>query len=461
MSSERDTALWAFWRRFYYGSGFLFFWVLIGAWVYFAQFYVAPTCFDTKQNGDETGVDCGGSCVRICAADVITPTIRWAQSFKVVDGQYNAVAYIENQNAIAAAPDVHYTFSLYDDTGLIAESKGTTILPPDSVYPAFVGRVKTGGRVPTKTFLELDPIDLWVPSDEGRGQFTVLNRTLTSADARPRLEATLRNNALTEAKNVEVVATIFDANGNSLTSSRTFIEYFEPRSEEQVVFTWPEPIAKTVRSCEIPTDVVVAIDLSGSMNNDQDNPPEPISSVLRAAESFVGRLGQKDQASLITFATEAFVDQSLNRNIDSTRAMVRNLQINPEEETGSTNTGDAFVRAFEEFVSERHNLNARKVMVILTDGLATAPDENPEIYALEKAKELKDSGVTVYAIGLGNEVNMEFIQTVASSQGHAYQALSTAQVDRIYQNITASICEDGPAVIDIVPKTDSGFRPLR
>ena len=461
MSTKRDTALWAFWRRFYYGSGFLLFWVLVGTWAYFAHFYVPPSCFDGEQNGDETGIDCGGVCVRICASEVTPPSIRWAQSFKVVDGQYNAVAYIENQNANAAAPEVGYSFSLYDDNGLITESKGTTILPPDSVYPAFAGRVKTGGRVPTKTFLELDPIDLWVPSETGRDQFAVLNRTLTGADAQPRLEATLENTSLTEARNVEVVATIFDASGNALTSSRTFIEYFAPRTKEKVVFTWPEPIAKTVRSCEIPTDVVVAIDLSGSMNNDQDNPPQPITSVLTAAESFVGRLGAQDQAALVTFASDAFLNRSLSTDAAAARAMVKKLSIDPEEETGSTNTGDAFVRALEEFQSERHNPDARKVMVILTDGLATAPDQDPERYALEKAQELKNSGVIVYAIGLGEEVNMEFVRAVATSQENAYQALTRSQVDRIYQTITASICEDGPAVIDVVPKTDSGFQSLR
>lgn len=457
----RDTAPWAFWRRLYYGTGFGLFWALVFTWVYFSFFYVGAACFDGVQNGTETGIDCGGSCVRICTPDVIPPTVRWAQSFRVVDGQYNAVAYIENRNAVAAAPEVNYTFSLYDDNGLITETNGTTILPPDSVYPAFVGRVQTGDRIPTKTFMELSPIDLWVPAEGGREQFTVLNRTLTGADAQPRLEATLKNNTLIEAKDVEVVATIFDASGNSLTSSRTFIEYFAPRSEEKVVFTWPEPIAKTVRSCEIPTDVAVAIDLSGSMNNDQEDPPEPISTVLRAAEAFVGRLGAKDQSTLVTFATDAFVGLPLSTNNAATRNIIRNLTIDPEEERGSTNTGDAFVRALEEFSSARHNPDARKVMVILTDGLATAPDEDPELYALERAFELKRAGVTVFAIGLGNEVNMEFVRAIASSQAHAFQALTTAQVDRIYQNITASICEDGPAVIDIVPKTDEGFRPLR
>ena len=448
----RDTARWAFWRRFWYGTGFSFFWVLVGTGVYFFYIYEAPQCFDGTQNGEERGVDCGGACVRICAADVTQPNIRWTESFEVTEGQYNAVAYIENANKVAAAPEVNYKFTLSDDDGLIEESSGTTVLPPDSVYPIFLGRIQTGERVPTQTQIDLEYVDLWVPGTVGRGQFTVVDRKLEDADVRPRLEATIVNNALTEAKDVEIVATIFDARGNSLTSSRTFVEYFPPQAEEQVVFTWPEPIAKTVRSCEVPTDVVMAIDLSGSMNNDQDTPPEPISSVLNAAQSFVSRVQEKDQISLVTFATDAILNRTLTNDSSSIQNTILKLEIDPSEERGSTNTGDAFVRAFEEFSTARHNPNARKVMVILTDGLATAPDEDPEVYAKEKAALVKAKGVEVYAIGLGENVNMDFVRAIASNQNNAYQALSSNQVDRIYQKITGAICEDGFAVIDIIPK---------
>ena len=452
---------WAFWRRVQYGAGFSIFWALIFTLVYFNYFHTPPSCFDIRQNGEELGIDCGGGCTRICAFQVREPTVKWARSFRVTEGQYNAVAYIENTNQVAAAPEMTYTFSLFDEEGLIVERNGITILPPDSVYPIFEARIDTKGRVPTQTFIALDPPELWLPAEVGRDQFTVTDRQLFNADARPRLEAVIRNNALTIAKEVEVVATIFDARGNALTSSRTFIDDFAPRSEETAVFTWPEPISKTVRSCEVPTDVVVAIDLSGSMNNDQDNPPEPITSVLNAAESFVMRMQSGDQAGLVTFATEAAVDQQLAEDTASIAATISKLSIDPEEETGSTNTGDALLRALEELGSERHSKESRKVMVLLTDGLATAPEEEPEEYAREKAQLVKDANIEVFTIGLGAQVNMDFVTELATDPAYSYRALSVADVDRIYRSITAEICEDGAAVIDIVPKTNASFAPLQ
>ncbi len=452
---------WAFWRKLQYGTGFTVFWLMIFSGIYFGYFYNAPTCFDNKHNGTEAGLDCGGACTRICAFTVEKPTVKWARSFAVTDGQYNAVAYVENRNKMAASPEVPYKMQLFDAKGLIAERTGVTILPPDSVYPIFEARIITDGRVPTQTIVELGEATMWVPASAGREQFTVNSRTLTGADAKPRLEASLTNNDLVEAQNVEVVATIFDARGNALTASRTFIDRFPARGSETAIFTWPEPIAKTIRSCEVPTDIAIAIDLSGSMNNDNDAPPEPISSVLKAAGSFASRLRSNDQATLVTFATDAIINQTLTGDVAGVAKAIAALTIDPEEERGSTNTGDALKRAGEELNSIRHSDEARRVLVLLTDGLATAPDPEPETYALEAATAVKATGIDIFAIGLGQNVNMDFVRKVATAENQAYAAVSTAQIDGIYKNITAALCEDGAAVIEIIPKTTASFEVLQ
>ncbi len=451
---------WAFYRRVQYGTGFGAFWVIVVGLVYVTTFYAAPTCFDGRENGEERGTDCGGVCNRICVFDVTAPAVQWSRSFRVTDGQYNAVAYIENNNLTAASPEVPYTMSLYDSQGLITERSGTTILPPDSVYPVFEARIDTQGRVPTQTIMQLGDITTWIQSSAGREQFTVQSRKLTGADARPRLEAQIYNNALTSVREAEVVATIFDAQGNALTSSRTFIDNFAPRSTQTAVFTWPEPIAKTLRSCDVPTDVLLAIDLSGSMNNDGDTPPQPVTSVLAAAQAFTARLQQGDQVALVTFASDAIVRNTLTGDVQKVATDIAALTIDPGEEAGSTNTGDALYRGGEELTSLRHSVEARKVMVLLTDGLATAPDEEPEQYALTAAATVRAQGVNVFAIGLGDNVNMDFVTQLASSPRQAYKAVSVGDIDSIYRSITSEICEDGAAIIEIITKTSAGFSSL-
>lgn len=451
---------WAFWRRVQYITGLLIFFLIVGGGVYVRYFSVEPTCFDGRQNGEERGIDCAGACIRICAFDVLSPSVLWSRSFEVTPGQYNAVAYIENRNIDAGTTDARYTFSLYDGQGLIVERSGSTILPPDSVYPIFEGRINTGARIPTQTFIELETDGLWLPAEYGREQFVVEERELTGADSSPRLTARIQNTALTDVQNLEIVATIFDAGGNALTASRTVVPLMGGREATDVVFTWPNPIAKTVTSCEIPTDVVLGIDLSGSMNDDGGDPPQPITSVLEAASSFASRLKNKDQIAVVTYATDAIVGATLTGNTEAVENIINGLSIAPEDETGSTNTGDAIVRAEAELKSSRHNLDARKVLVLLTDGLANAPGEEPEAYALRAAESLKETGTEIFTIGLGDSVNESFLRQIASDTEHYFSAATTETLNQIYRTITDTICEEGPAVIDIVPKTDASFSPL-
>ena len=453
---------WAFWRRLQYGGGTAFFLLLLMVGSYYLFIYEPSSCFDNERNNDERGIDCGGDCVRICAIDVIPPNVQWAEAFKIVDGQYNLLAYVENRNEVASTPELEYTFILKDNAGNeITRESGTTILPPNSVYPIFEGRVLTGGREVTSVDIVLEEPELWLPATVGRDQFESSNIELEGVDLQPRLEADIENTELTEAQDVEIVATIFDRSGKPLTASQTFVDIFSPRSTERAVFTWPEPIAKTLRSCDVPTDAVLAIDLSGSMNNDQANPPEPITSVLAAASTFAGEFRSADQLSVVTFATHGSLDLPLTSNIRTAVSTIRSLSIDPAEESGSTNTMEALELVRQELNSDRHNNNARKVAVLLTDGLATDPEPDPELAALTEAARVKESGIELYTIGLGEEVNMDFLRQVADTPTHAYSAITTRELSRIYSDITTAICEEGPARIDIIPKTDANFAPLR
>lgn len=446
---------WAFWRRVQYGTGYLTFFGFIFTGVYFIYFYQSPTCFDRMQNGQEIGVDCGGACTRICAFTVKPPTVVWAKSFEVIKGQYNAVGYVENKNIGAGTPAIGYSFKLYDETGLITERTGTTVLPPDSTYPVFEGRITTNGRVPTKTTLELTPSDLWYPSNFGREQFKTVDLALIEAGTRPKLNVKMENTELVEAKNVEVVATIFDAGGNALTASQTFVDIFSPRSQKDLVFTWPYPIAKTIRSCTVPTDVVIAIDLSGSMNNDGGTPPQPITGVLTAASTFAQQLRPLDRVGVVTFASTSSIPVSLGSDASVAGTAIRTFKIDPKEETGNTNTGAGIALARAELNSSRHNPDARKIIVLLTDGLATAPNKNPEEFAQTQARLLAADDITLYTIGLGVGVNMDFLRTISSERQFAYAAPTTATLGGIYKIITGAICEDGAARIDVIPKANN------
>jgi Mg-chelatase subunit ChlD len=351
--------------------------------------------------------------------------------------------------------------SLYDRDGLITERKGTTPFAPKSLIPFFEGRVETGDRVPTQARITYDLHPIWVPATLGGERYGTERRTLTGADTQPVLSATLKNDSLDEVHDVEIVATVFDTNGNALTASRTRVPTFRARSSEDITFTWQEPIATTLRSCEVPTDVILGIDLSGSMNDDGGTPPEPITSVLTAARSFVERLNPKDLIGVVTYATKAALTAELTTMQAAVAENVAALTIKKSDETGSTNTGDAIRMAHDELASVRHNIDARKVLVLLTDGLATSPEPDPEAHALEAARDIKAAGVEVFAIGIGSKVNEAFLTEIATDERHYFLAPERSTINRIYENITGAICEDGVAVIDILPRQSAVFAPLK
>jgi len=455
---------WAFMRRIQYVTGFSLFWLLVGVGSYFVWFYTPDSCFDLMQNGNERGVDCGGNCVRICAFEVMPPELVWADSFEITPGQYNTVAYVENKNQYAATPELRYTLELLTADGrVIAERSGSTILPPNSIYPIFEGRIFTEIDEPvTDTRLTMEPSELWLPASVGRGQFKALDINLQSVDARPRLDVRMENTELTGAENVQVVATIFNDAGQPLQASQTFMEEIPARSVRDITFTWPQSIAKTVRSCTVPTDVVLAIDTSGSMNNDGDTPPQPLTGALQAASSFARQLNSGDQVGVVTFASAAATPQPLSTNHTGVASAITDVTIKEADETSFTNTTAALRAARTELNSLRHNEEARRVLVLLTDGLPTAPgDEDARTPAEAEAELLDREGIEIYAIGLGENVDRSFVETVASGQNNAYFAPSGADLATIYDTITASLCETGPTKIDVIAKTTTNFAPLR
>ncbi len=472
---------WAFWRRVQYATGFFLFLSGIFLVIYFVFFYTPLSCFDNAKNGDEAGVDCGGSCTRICSFAVTPPEIMWAKSFKIVDGQYNAVAYIENKNITAATPELAYTFKLMNKDEVIAERSGVTILPPDSVYPIFEGRVFTAdGKEPTETVIELKPVDLWLPATLGRNQFRTLDIELLGVDSRPRLNVKVENTELNESDRVEMVATIFSRSGVPLTASQTFVDDFEGESTKDVVFTWPRSIAKTIRSCDVPSDIMLILDRSGSMAADGGDPPEPLESAKQAAKSFVRLVRSHDLMGFLSYATEPSLpmEQVLTDNMNDVENAILSTKMGTDG-TQYTNMGEAFNVALRELTGSRHREDARKVIVFLTDGDVTRP-KNPITgeadreyaakYAIDKADEAKQADVTIYTIGFGDffqivnedvQRDIGLISDLATDNDHYFEAPTARELRAVYQEIAVDLCEEGPSRIDVITKTDTSFAPLR
>jgi len=210
-----------------------------------------PTCFDGKQNGDEKGIDCGGSCEKVCSFEAKEPSVLWARSFEVANGVYNAVAFIENPNRNISAQNVSYTFKLFDSENLLVfERKGLVDIPSATSFVIFEDSIFTGERNPQTTFFEFTKEIEWLSKEVSAPGLKVTQRILEEEET-PKIRATIENASVNNYNNIEAVVVVFDVLDNAIASSRTFIEELEKRSNKEIIFTWPNAFDESPSKIEI------------------------------------------------------------------------------------------------------------------------------------------------------------------------------------------------------------------
>ncbi len=246
---------WAFQRQLFYLGVLALFFLITGLLIVYPAFNKSPTCTDGKQNGSETGVDCGGSCRLACVAEVDPISILWSRSFRVIPGRYNALAYLENKNERAIISKINYRFRFADkDNVFIGKREGSTYVPPAGRFAIFEPAIDVGNSIPVYTTFEFTEAPAWEQAPQGKiDQLKVLvsNISLEAEKTFPRLSATIKNNSLFTIPDLSVVAILYDETGNAVGASRTYLAKLSGEESAVVNFTWPEPIPGTVVAREI------------------------------------------------------------------------------------------------------------------------------------------------------------------------------------------------------------------
>jgi len=451
-------SLWSAKRKFLYAGIPILFLVVVVGILGFLFFYENPTCFDGRQNGDETGVDCGGKCQLVCSAEAIDPIVRWSRAFRVTGGVYNAVSYVENPNVNSSANKVNYLFTFRDSKNvIIATRSGTVDIPKNKTFAIFEGPIDFGQTSPAKTEFYFTSDIVWSKDVSTVPDLSIKNNALSREDVAPRVDAFVENKSLNAVSNVEVVAIVFEDKDRAVGASRTLINRIPALGSTPIVFTWPRPFETGEESCAIPVDVMLLIDRSGSMDDISKNPPQPLTDVKEAAKAFVSELKSQDVGGLVSFASKIStpIDYPISFDLVGLGEAIMKISIGL---TGpqNTNIGDAISKGAEELVNKKRD-GSNQVMVLLTDGLATEPEKRgdvkyPEFYALEKATFAKQSGVNMFTIGLGKDINVDFLKNIASKPEQMFSAPTTEELNAIYMQIASSICKKQPRIVEIIPR---------
>jgi Ca-activated chloride channel homolog len=219
-------------------------------------------------------------------------------------------------------------------------------------------------------------------------------------------------------------------------------------------------------------DVVIALDLSGSMESEDFHIKGQRVNRLTVAKDTIAKFIEKrpsDRIGLVAFAGRAYIAAPLTLDHDFLRTNLERLNLHTIEEGTAIGSGlSAAVNRLRELRSKS------KIVILMTDGQSNA-GKIPPLTAAEAAKAL---GVKVYTIGVGIrgtaqfpqmtpfgkryvpvEVDIDEATLTAIAQktgGKYYRADSTDTLRKIYAEIDQF--EKSEAVVKKFVKRDELFR---
>lgn len=229
--------------------------LIIAAFTFIKVTDVEPTCVDGLQNGTETGIDCGGDCSRLCREEARGLIVWWERPFKVANGVYNTVGYIENQNLYSGLQEMTYEFRLYDKDNILVSQpvQGTTFVEPNKRSAVFQSGITTGENEAYSVFFRVLTVQDWqkVPNEFSYDLFNVGEPVLTNQDTAPKLSAPVENKTFFDFTDIPVVAILYNQKDNAIAASQTYIDAIPQGESQQVFYSWPEPFGDTVSRIEI------------------------------------------------------------------------------------------------------------------------------------------------------------------------------------------------------------------
>lgn len=165
-----------------------------------------------------------------------------------------------------------------------------------------------------------------------------------------------------------------------------------------------------------PVDIALVLDQSGSMDYDFAGKTRQ-SAMKEAVNKFIDEVAGKYSAdadhriSLIEFRSDAKILKGWTM-ADATGAASLKREINSLNAEGATNVGAGMQEA-EILMGSKYNYTGKnterqKVVIVFTDGVPTTSNEfhtGVANTAITSAKNLKDTGVTVYSIGIFDGAN--------------------------------------------------------
>lgn len=221
------------------------------SYLIYPYFNKPATCFDNKENGDEKGVDCGGSCKLVCTTNVIPLNVKTTKAVFISDGIYDLVALIENRNEDKNTQDgsIDYIFDIYDKSGSIIKTiSGSTTIPLGQTFPIIIQNVPiviSGSNDITKVVFTIIDNKSWIEADSTYASifFKVTNTDFKqNLNNISQLKISVKNLSRAYFRNVPVKVLLYDSNNNIIATNETLLKEISGASSKDLFFTWRIPL---------------------------------------------------------------------------------------------------------------------------------------------------------------------------------------------------------------------------
>lgn len=221
-------------------------------------------------------------------------------------------------------------------------------------------------------------------------------------------------------------------------------DYLLNGTSDTVLGVWVDVPANLAKA-RAPADVALVIDTSGSMAGAK------MENARIAAHGLVGKLGDGDIVSIITFANEA-QERVPPTILDRQSRMSMRATLDSLQPIGGTNMFDGLKWAEGRAMTGPSTHPVRRV-VMISDGQANIGPSSPEVLGALAARGA-DSGVQVSAIGVGLDYDERTLNALAMrSSGRLYHLDEPRELSAILERelgLLQTTAATG-AVVEIVP----------
>jgi Ca-activated chloride channel homolog len=187
----------------------------------------------------------------------------------------------------------------------------------------------------------------------------------------------------------------FDAQGRYMDLTSEDVEILEDGVPQKF---------ETFQEAVEPVSIVLALDASGSMRKKE-------AEVIDSARRFVDALRPEDSLAVLLFSDQAVFAHDLSTKRDASHDAIKSYQ---------AIGGTALYDALSESLGRLRSVAGRRVVIVMTDGrdennAGTGPGSQKSFD--DVLKSLKESGATLFGIGLGTKVDRVPLETLSQASG--------------------------------------------